>query len=73
MNELSWKDDNVDVRVKILREGPLSDFITTNDLYDTRLSNKSNVVNLIQDGNWYWPTKWNTKFPRLYQIPLPDL
>ncbi|GJX02213.1 hypothetical protein Tco_0186126 [Tanacetum coccineum] len=54
-------------------EGPLGDFITTRDLYDARLSNKSNVVSLIEDGNWCWPNEWNTKFPRLNQIPLPNL
>ncbi|GKE73265.1 hypothetical protein Tco_1535306 [Tanacetum coccineum] len=48
--------------------GPLSDFISTREIYDARLSNNCAVADIVQDGSWVWPNEWLDKFPRLRQV-----
>ncbi|GJV83163.1 hypothetical protein Tco_1523061 [Tanacetum coccineum] len=50
---------------------PLSDFITTRDMYDARLRNECTVREVIHEGRWKWPAEWNNDFAELDQLQVP--
>ncbi|GKC77044.1 RNA-directed DNA polymerase, eukaryota, reverse transcriptase zinc-binding domain protein [Tanacetum coccineum] len=52
---------------------PLSDFITTRDMYDARLRNECTVREVIHEGRWKWPAEWNNDFTELDQLQVPML
>ncbi|GKE60215.1 RNA-directed DNA polymerase, eukaryota, reverse transcriptase zinc-binding domain protein, partial [Tanacetum coccineum] len=52
---------------------PLSDFISTRDIYDARLSNKYTVREVIHEGKWKWLDDWSTEFADVDQIQVPTL
>ncbi|GJZ10331.1 hypothetical protein Tco_0545090 [Tanacetum coccineum] len=52
---------------------PLSDFITTRDMYDVRLRNECTVREVIHEGRWKWPAEWNNDFTELDQLQVPML
>ncbi|GKB57297.1 hypothetical protein Tco_0913483 [Tanacetum coccineum] len=40
--------------------GPLSSFVNSRSLYDARLSNSCNVIDMIKGNVWIWPEEWNS-------------
>ena len=44
-------------------EGPLSEFITTRDIYEARFSNDCSIASLIQSHNWKMHMEWMSKYP----------
>lgn len=51
--------------------GPLNEFIRKRDIYEANLKMDTKVVDMNQDGNWIWPTRWVLKWPQLLQIHNP--
>nr|GFA55219.1 RNA-directed DNA polymerase, eukaryota, reverse transcriptase zinc-binding domain protein [Tanacetum cinerariifolium] len=52
---------------------PLSDFITTRDMYDARLRNECIVKEVIHEGRWKWPAEWSNDFMEFDQLQVPML
>ncbi|GKC14629.1 RNA-directed DNA polymerase, eukaryota, reverse transcriptase zinc-binding domain protein [Tanacetum coccineum] len=52
---------------------PLSEFISSRDVYDARLKDNCTVKEVIQDGRWVWPNEWSSDFEKLRQIQIPVL
>ncbi|GKB16865.1 RNA-directed DNA polymerase, eukaryota, reverse transcriptase zinc-binding domain protein [Tanacetum coccineum] len=54
-------------------QGPLDRFISNRDIYDARLTNEACLADVIRNGNWIWPAEWESDFPELNQIIIPNL
>ncbi|GKB30917.1 RNA-directed DNA polymerase, eukaryota, reverse transcriptase zinc-binding domain protein, partial [Tanacetum coccineum] len=52
---------------------PLFQYISQRDLYDARLTRELNVIHMISNGQWRWPTEWFDKFPMITQLEVPKL
>nr|GEW28659.1 RNA-directed DNA polymerase, eukaryota, reverse transcriptase zinc-binding domain protein [Tanacetum cinerariifolium] len=52
---------------------PLSDFITTRDMYDARLRNECTVKEVIHEGRWKWPAEWSNDVMKFDQLQVPML
>ena len=53
--------------------GPLINNITFRDLYNARLNKDSSVADMVQEGEWKWPTDWVTDFPVLNHLNVPNI
>ncbi|GJZ80021.1 putative RNA-directed DNA polymerase, eukaryota, reverse transcriptase zinc-binding domain protein [Tanacetum coccineum] len=53
--------------------GPLSQYVTTRDLFRAGFTLSSKVNDLIVNGMWSWPHEWNSKYPMLASLVPPML
>ncbi|GJS11309.1 RNA-directed DNA polymerase, eukaryota, reverse transcriptase zinc-binding domain protein [Tanacetum coccineum] len=51
--------------------GPLSQFITNRDIYDTRFNNNAYLADMINNNKWKWHNEWKDVFPGFITIPVP--
>nr|GEY02021.1 hypothetical protein [Tanacetum cinerariifolium] len=66
MQALAWFD-------KWCNVGPLSQYVTTRDLFRESFTLSSKVNNLIVNEMWSWPREWNSKYPTLASLVPPML
>ncbi|GJW11588.1 hypothetical protein Tco_1577415 [Tanacetum coccineum] len=52
---------------------PLSDYITSKDLYDVRYDHDASVASMISNGQWKWINEWKDKFAEICKIDVPIL
>nr|GEX99832.1 hypothetical protein [Tanacetum cinerariifolium] len=52
---------------------PLADFISNRDIYRAGLGLSATVSDIVDDGSWYWPPDWSSKYPRLANVNVPNL
>nr|GEX54430.1 Werner syndrome-like exonuclease [Tanacetum cinerariifolium] len=53
--------------------GPLSSIVTNRDMFRAGFNLETKVEELICNGRWTWPSKWNTKYTLLDSINPPNL
>lgn len=53
--------------------GPLSQYISQREIYNARLSSDNSIAEVVENGNWKWPTEWYIKYPILNNINVPVL
>ena len=54
-------------------QSPIRNMITTRDIVRAGFNLSDSVWDMIDHGSWRWPADWNTKFPDLVNIPVPNL
>lgn len=54
-------------------DGPLCQFISKRDIYESDMNLTSKVADVVINGEWSWPEEWRDRFPVLFNTPPPLL
>lgn len=52
---------------------PLSKYISMNDVEQAGFNCNMKIKDMINEGQWSWPTKWSNSFPIVQSITVPTL
>ncbi|GKB36941.1 hypothetical protein Tco_0881883 [Tanacetum coccineum] len=53
--------------------GPLFRIISNRSLYSASLQRNMMVADMVSNDKWNWPTEWNSMYPNIMQIPIPNI
>ncbi|GKD29235.1 RNA-directed DNA polymerase, eukaryota, reverse transcriptase zinc-binding domain protein [Tanacetum coccineum] len=66
MKTLLWYDNWCEM-------GPLCRIVLNRSIYSARLTRDMVVVDMVNNGEWNWPSEWKTEYPIMRHIKVPKL
>ncbi|GKF12774.1 hypothetical protein Tco_0050700 [Tanacetum coccineum] len=66
MKTLLWYDNWCEI-------GPLCRIVLNRSIYSARLTRDMVVADMMNNGEWNWPSEWKTEYPIMRHIKVPKL